>query len=383
MVMSRNQIALIIFLFSLLVFVFFGLKTYQNMSYFVPLADAVLHGRIDVAASGAMNELVPYAGKWFVVYPPMPAIAVLPFVLIWGIGFNQAIASILFAAVATALFFILTTKFTKKLWVSLALTALFSFGTNFFYTSLIGSSWYIAHILAIFFLICAMLMSINKKPFLSGMFLSFAFLSRLPTILAFPILLYFLLSKGKIRLKTILWFVVPILSAIIIFALYNLLRFGSFTQTGYSLIPGVLQEPWYQEGIFNLSYIPRQLNAIFLVFPKITPDFPYFLPSNIAMALWVTTPALLLLFFVKFKDKALGWFLLTALLVALPSLIHGTVGFTQFGYRFSLDYILFLLLPLIFVFERIGKLWTWIFVSLSVAINLWVVILFYLHIFHT
>ena len=349
----------------------------------MPLADAILHGRIDVSQTGAMNELVPYAGKWFVVYPPMPAIAVLPFVLIWGIGFNQVIASVVFAAAAVALFFILTTKFTKKLWVSLALTALLAFGTNFFYTSLIGSSWYIAHILAVFFLICALLMSINKKPFLGGLFLSFAFLSRLPTALAFPILLYFLLSKSKTRFKILFWFALPIVSAIIIFALYNALRFGSITQTGYSLILGVLQEPWYQEGIFNLNYIPRQLNALFLVLPKITNSFPYFLPSSVGMALWITTPALLLLFLIKFKDKAVGWFLLTALLVAIPSLIHGTVGFTQFGYRFSLDYILFLLIPLIFVFERIGKWWTWIFVSLSIAINLWVVILFYLHIFST
>jgi len=383
MVMSRNQIAIIIFLLSLIILVFFAQKSFQHMNYFVPLADAILHGRIDVMPSGAMNELVPFAGKWFVVYPPMPAIAVLPFVAIWGIGFNQVIASIVFAAAAVALFFTLTTKFTKKLWVSLAPTALLAFGTNFFYTSLIGSSWYIAHILAVFFLICALLMAIDKKPSLSGMFLSFAFLSRLPTILAFPILLYFLLSKSKARFKTLVWFAVPIVSAIIIFGLYNALRFGSITQTGYSLIPGVLQEPWYQEGIFNLSYIWRQLNALFLAFPKITQNFPYFLPSSIGMALWVTTPALLLLFLVKFKDKAVKWFLLTALLVAIPSLIHGTVGFTQFGYRFSLDYILFLLIPLIFVFERIGRAWTWVFVSLSIAINFWVVILFYLHIFST
>ena len=383
MVMSRNQIVLIIFLISLTVLVFFAQKSFQHMNYFVPLADAILHGRIDVSQTGAMNELVPYAGKWFVVYPPMPALAVLPFVLIWGLGFNQVIASILFAAAAIALFFILTTKFTKKIWVGLALTALFGFGTNFFYTSLIGSSWYIAHVLAVFFLICALLMSINQKPSLSGMFLSFAFLSRLPTILAFPVLLYFLLSKSKTRFKTLLWFALPIVSAIIIFALYDYLRFGSITQTGYSLIPGVLQEPWYKEGIFNLSYIPRQLSVLFLAFPKITGDFPYFLPSSVGMALWITTPALLLLFLVKFKDKALKWFLLTALLVAFPSLIHGTVGFTQFGYRFSLDYILFLLLPLAFVFERLGKLWTWIFVSISIAVNLWVVILFYLKIFST
>lgn len=372
-----------VFVIALAVYAFFCLKTYQHMNYFVPLADAMLHGRLDVTPQGAMNELVPYAERWFVVYPPMPAIAVLPFVLFWGVKFNQVGASVLFAAAAVALFFYLTTKLTKKLWVSFALTALFAFGTNYFYTSLIGSSWYIAHVLAVLFLICALIFSIDKRPSLAGMFLAFSFLSRLPTILAFPIMLYFLLQKDKNRLKTLLWFLLPIASVIIIFALYNFLRFGSITQTGYSLIPGVLQEPWYKEGIFNFSYIPRQLDALFLALPKFSFDFPYMLPSNSAMALWLTTPALILLFLTKFKNKASTWFLLTALLVAIPSLTHGTVGFTQFGYRFSLDYIIFLILPLVFIFERISKFWSWFFVSLSISINLWVVILFYLHLFST
>ena len=381
--MKNKYFALIVFVVVLAVYGFFCQKTYQYMNYFVPLANSILHGHLDVSPSGAMNELVPYAGRWFVVYPPMPAIVVLPFVFLWGTGFNQVIASVLFAAAAVALFFILTTKLTKKIWVSLALTALFGFGTNFFYTSLIGSSWYIAHVLSVFFLICALLMATGKKPFLAGLFLVFAFLSRLPTALAFPILLYFLLEKEKKKTDKILWFFLPVILGGIVFALYNLARFGSLTQTGYSMIPGVLSEPWYRYGIFSIRYIPSQLQAIFSSWPKISGHFPYFLPSYTAMALWLVTPALLLLPLVKFKDRAIRWFLFTAFLVAIPSLVHGEIGFTQFGYRFSLDYILFLLLPLIFVFERIGKWWTGFFVGLSIAINLWVVILFYLHLFST
>lgn len=381
--MKIKYIVLVIFIIAFAVYAFFCQKNYQHMNYFVPLADAILHGRIDVSQTAAMNELVPYGGKWFVVYPPMPAIAVLPFVLFWGAKFNQVGTSVLFAAAAVALFFVLTTKFTKELWVGLSLTALFGFGTNFFYTSLIGSSWYLAHVLTVFFLICSMLSATSKKPFLTGMFLSFAFLSRLPAILAFPILIYFLLEKEKKKMGILFWFALPVLLGILLFALYNLARFGSLTQTGYSMIPGVLSEPWYRFGIFSVQYIPSQLEAIFASWPRIYNHFPYFLPLNSAMALWLTTPALLLLLLVKFKDRALKWLLLTAILVAVPSLIHGEIGFTQFGYRFSLDYILFLLLPLIFVFERIGKFWVGIFVFLSIAINFWAVFLFYLHLFST
>ena len=100
------------------------------------------------------------------------------------------------------------------------------------------------------------------------------------------------------------------------------------------------------------------------------------------MALWITTPALLLLFLVRRHDKYVVALLVTALLVALPSLLHGEIGFTQFGYRFSLDYIIFLLLPLAAVFERINWRWVAAFVGASVLINFWVVILFQVGRFH-
>ncbi|MCV4933129.1 hypothetical protein OFC23_32155, partial [Escherichia coli] len=40
---------------------------------------------------------------------------------------------------------------------------------------------------------------------------------------------------------------------------YNYARFGSFLDFGYSRIPGVLAEPWYNHGIFSIYYIPRQI----------------------------------------------------------------------------------------------------------------------------
>src|SRR5688500_14993791 len=50
-----------------------------QVDYFVPLADAFLHGRLglDVMPSN-LNELVPRNGLALVVYPPMPAIVLLP-----------------------------------------------------------------------------------------------------------------------------------------------------------------------------------------------------------------------------------------------------------------------------------------------------------------
>jgi len=316
----------------------------------------------------------------------MPAVILIPFTLIFGSSFNQAIASILIAAASVSIFYLLATRFTKRLWVQILMTILFAFGTNFSFSALIGSAWHFAHIIAVFFLLLALLESTGKKrPIIIGFLYSAAFMARLPVFLAFPIFLYLILkdSRRDQIVKKLMLFFVPVVFILGLFGIYNFVRFGSFFQTGYSLIPGVLQEPWYKYGIFSVHYISRQLQAIFLSMPKFSVHFPYFLPTSYAMALWLTTPALFLLFGVRTKDKYSVVFLLTAILIALPSLMHGTVGFSQFGYRFSLDFIVFLLLPLIAVFERIGWKIAGIFVAVSMAINLWVAILYVLVIFKT
>jgi hypothetical protein len=58
------------------------------------------------------------------------------------------------------------------------------------------------------------------------------------------------------------------------------------------------------------------------------------------MSLFLTTPAFLWVFIALRevrRDVVVGATALAALLALLPDLFHGTVGFQQFGYRFSID----------------------------------------------
>ena len=63
-----------------------------DLDYFVPLADAFLHGRLGlIDAPSWLNEVVPAAGGLaYVVYPPMPAILLTPVVWLVGPEFEQA-----------------------------------------------------------------------------------------------------------------------------------------------------------------------------------------------------------------------------------------------------------------------------------------------------
>jgi hypothetical protein len=301
----------------------------------------------------------------------MPAFALIPFVLVFKLRLSQVFPQIIYASLAGVVYYLFLNKIAKPK-IALTLTALLLFGTNFFMTSLIGRSWYFAHICAVLFLALALYFSVSKKPLLTGLFYIFAALSRLPVFLALPALLYFLKPQKKDWLKLF----VPIALGVLIYFAYNYVRFGSIIETGYSLIPGVLAEKWFSKGIFSLWYIPRNLEAIFIYLPKIIPQFPFIKISSQGMALWLTTPALLLIVF-SFKNRTSKVMLLTSILILVPSLIHGTVGFSQFGYRFSLDAILLLLVALIPAFEERPRL-AIALIAISVFINLFAVLSFYL-----
>jgi hypothetical protein len=382
--MKRTYWAILFFVVCFSVYFLFANKDFQHLNYFVPLADSFIHGKVDIESKPYLNELVSINNKYYVVYPPMPAVVLIPIVFFTGLNFNQTYASIFFAALAVAIFFLLTDSIFKKRHTSILLTILFAFGTNFFFTALVGSSWYIAHILAVFFLLLALyFVYVKNLPIWSGIFLACAFLSRLPVILAIPIFIYIIISKNQNnKWLKISYFLIPIIIAIALFGFYNFYRFGSFLQAGYPLIPGVLNEPWYSKGILSISYVSRNLQAMFWTFAKISTNFPYFLPSNFAMAIWLATPALLLIFWTNWKNNLVKALLLTALLVAIPNLTHGCVGFSQFGYRFSLDFIIFLLIPLGFAIEKINWKITLFMVALSLLVNFWVAFLYLKGIFH-
>jgi hypothetical protein len=368
---------LIIAFVALLVF-FFSRGPSPGQNHFVYLADAFLHGRLGVLDGGtALAEIVPFNGNYFVVYPPMPAVLLLPFVALFGTSFDQGLMSIFLACLCVAATWFMLKKTgvngNKALW----LTALFGFGTCFWFTAAVGSAWYIEHISAALFLTLAIIFALYKKsPFLIGLLLGFAFLSRLPVILSFPFFLLLIYQQNrswKPRLKQTTCFLIGLGIIVAVYELYNFGRWGVFSDLGYTLIPGIQQDPYFTSGIFSPSYIPRHIYAFFFQGPILLNDFPYFEPNWMGLGLFFTTPAFLYIF--KGPWNKLSKYAALAVICILPILItHGTVGFTQFGYRFSLDFTPFLML---LVAKGMSESLVWqekALIILSVLINLWGVV---------
>ena len=346
------------------IYLFSAERDPSAFDYFVRLADAFLNGRLYLLeAPSWLNELVPGGGGWYVVYPPVPALMLIPFVAVFGIEFPQQVASCLFGAVTVGLVWLLLGRFALDLRRRFWLTAAFGFGTVFWYVAETGSAWYIGHVCAVMFSAAAVLLALDRRwPVLVGLFLGLAAISRLPVALAsFGVWLLVLGVGWPLRIpehrvlafrRTILFGIGMAVPVLLYFG-YNLERWGTILDQGYTRIPGVLEDPIYAEhGIFSIEYIPRHLYAIFLQSWNYVDDPPFLQPNWMGLALFLTTPLLIYLVRARLQDPRVLASALATALVAIPIVTHGNVGLAQFGYRFSLDVQVFLWVILATVFER-------------------------------
>lgn len=139
--------------------------------------------------------------------------------------------------------------------------------------------------------------------------------------------------------------------------IYNYLRFDSFFETGYRYHvphPFPLSEN-YAYGETSLIHIPANLYVFFIKPPapllanehSFVFRFPYLKADPWGMAIWFTSPLFLFLLFRFRKNKYFLSSLLTTVCIAMPIFTYFSVGFAQFGYRYTLDFLPFLFLLLI------------------------------------
>ena len=320
----------------------------QPLAYFVPLADAFLHGRIYVTeAPSWLSELVPATVGWYVPYPPMPAVVLLPFVALFGPEVPQQMVSALVGAMSVGLLFLAIGRLGVGGRTRFGLVAVFAFGTVLWWGASEGSAWLFAQAVAVFFSAAALLLATHRRaPILVGLFLGCATISRLPVGLTAPFFLALAVgiplpfNRADVRraLRPAMGFSVGLAIPVALYAVYNLARWGTPIDMGYVLIPGVLQDPIYADhGILSIFYIPRHLYAIFLRSFDLRAEFPWFRPSWWGLSLLLTTPLYLWLAHAPWRDPRVRWACAGIGLALIPIVTHGNVGITQWGYRFSLD----------------------------------------------
>jgi hypothetical protein len=368
-------------------YVIAGLGVTTDYDYYGRLAHSFLQGQWWLnEAPPWLNELVPCGpDRWCVVYPPLPAILAMPFALVLPATFAQVLVSRIAGGVSAGILFVALRAFGAPRAVAIAGALLSTFGTTLLFSSVDGRAWYAAHAVAMPFLSAALLFAARgERAWLVGACIGLAALARLPVAAAAPALALLFARRADVSYPRALGAIVlGGLPFALVYVGYDLLRWGSIFDSGYvQLTQG---DVFFTRGLFSPFYLPRHFYAIFLEPPDFVDGTPFFLrPRGIGMALFLTTPAFLWLFAGLRglrREVGVAAVAAAALLALVPDIFHGTVGFQQFGYRFSLDAQAFLVTLALVGDARGGANWrsrpSWLFIGivmLSIVINIYATI---------
>ena len=175
----------------------------------VRLADAFLHGRLDVANGKDLLGFLDFAcqpypcaegSKYYPLEPPGTALVILPGVALFGLNINQTLVSIVIGAITAGVVYQVSRRLTENIWHQLFLTAMFIFGTVYWWNSVYGGVWYFNHAVAALFLFAAVYETLaSKRPFTAGIFLGAAYITRLPTVWTAPFFLIMFADFSKLR----------------------------------------------------------------------------------------------------------------------------------------------------------------------------------------
>jgi hypothetical protein len=333
---------------------------------YLPLASAWLHGRVDLDGSYyTWIELALYHGQWFVPFPPTPTVAVLPFVAVFGQTFDTSLTSAIAGAAGVWLMWGLLLQLGLNRRTAVFLTVTWAFGSEFFWTSVVGGTHLFAETLAATLVLAVLRLALARRaPVLAGLLLGAAVGARLPVVFVLPLVvgLYAGLptrlgrpSREQVAETAAVG--LGMLGPALGIAAYNVLRFGSPLEFGYGLITSrdgesVLSEPWYTHGIMSPLYIPRGLYAMLGRQWEFVEEFPWLHPTWAGQAVTFTMPILGWLIRAPLREPLAAYALGSAGLIVLVELMHGETGYAQFGYRFIVDALPLLWLVLALVFRR-------------------------------
>ncbi|MEJ7861376.1 MAG: hypothetical protein WKF90_07025 [Pyrinomonadaceae bacterium] len=439
---SKNKIHNIVILIgsivvgTFLIYYFCNPKPQFFYDYTFRVADNFLHGALGFKEKPPswLNEFVPFENNWYSVFPFGSVLTMLPFALFKVFGLINDMPSAFISALTASLiclFLLLMAREYDYGWNKRILLALgILFGTWMWTNESMASAWQLALGFAMVGELGAIYFTVFKpRPLLAGAFFALAFGNRTEVLLTAPIFMFLLaqtdLNRRGVKMsekaesnvlnstfeehayekqaslahpngsnfsenfrsfvslflsrwKTLALFcAVPFILGVLTL-IYNYIRFHSPTDFGYARIPGVLDEPWYNHGIFSLYYIPGQAYEMLWKPWEFKDKFPYLVPNPFSASILWSSPFILLALRFGARAKILKYASWTAIFILTFLLwMHGNSGGWQFGYRYAM-----VLLPWIFLIllENSPKkitLLEWVFYIFSIMVNAYSVYLFH------
>jgi hypothetical protein len=411
---SAYRIEVVLFLVSFVVLASFSSQRFLRQSaapHFIYQAQSWLEGRLDVDPEVLPNledwacvrqvggkkvrcegRLLP-SDRWYVSFPSFPAVVMLPFVALHGYQFNDTSFGVIVGALAVALFYSLLRFLAKEGETerdrneNIALALILAFGTLFFYCAIRGEVWFSAEVMGVA-LTCLYARNAVRahRPVLAGVFFSMATLTRTPLLFAGLFFVLEALCPGPDRLEQLRalgasWkpaarklglFALGAAPLALLAAAYNLYRFGRPGEFGHAfLYNNRVNADIDRYGLFDLTYLQRNLEAAFLKLPRLSLDPLQLGYDPHGLSLLLTLPLLVFLVIPKKRPRLTLPLWLTVAVCALPGLFYQNTGYMQFGFRFSLDYTPYLLLLFAIGGWSLRHRGVLAAVALGVLVNFW------------
>jgi hypothetical protein len=366
-----------------------------------------------------MNDFALYDSKWFISFPPFPAILMMP--LVWLSGspenFRDGQFIVWLAGIGPAVLFLVfeklrrTGRSERSEVDNVRLALLFAFGSVYFFTAVQGTVWFAAHVVGVGLAALFVLFALDcERPILAGAMIGCMFLTRTTTLLVGIFFAFeavrlahgsrpwptegslFERATGVLRdadravlIKLVARFSVPILIAFAFASWINNARFHNPAPWAFG--HEYLQVGWKTRidrwGLFSVHFLPRNLAVMLGSLPwKPGPSDPkvplelagltfnvsHWVISGHGLALWFTTPVYLWLIRPKKIDFLWGAIAIAGLGPCVMNLLYQNSGWFQFGYRFSNDYAIFLFVLLCISVRRLSRAF-WVAAAWAILMN--------------
>jgi hypothetical protein len=401
----EHRVDIGLFLFTLVAYAISSGDMFGHQSqapHFVWLADAFLHGQLHTtAAPPNLNDWVRIGDRWYVSFPPFPAVLMMPFVALEGLRFNDVAFTVVFGALNVALLYRLLRRIAehgeegtppgRPSFEHAVIALVYGFGTLAWSCAIRGEVWFTAETVGVTLTLLYLHASLGARhPALAGLFIACAAITRTPLAFAaifFPLEAVFAgrqvtcaglrevfadpKRRGEVFKKLVLY-LLPIAAVAAPTAYMNWVRFGKLTEFGHShLYANRVNAQIQKYGLFHYQFLERNLHSAFTRLPVIQ-----FNPLRIGfdgegMSLFVTTPLFAWLLWPKEKPAPLYRSLwITTAVVAVPGFFYQNSGWYQFGFRFSLDYTPYLIVLLSLGRRPLTRAF-WALALFGVAVNAW------------
>ena len=349
-------------------------------------------------------------GRGLLPFPPLPAIVLMPLVAIWGIATDQRILSVGLGAIDVGLAWWVLGRLPITRSVRLATTLFFAFGTVFWYASQLGTTWFLAHVVALAPALLAVGIALggdrdatgedheppespiddvldavhrrepllDRRQALAGLLFGIACTARLTIAFGAPFFLF--VGGGGSWFRRGLSAAVGASIPIGLLLAFNLVATGSLVNPAYEYLYQLEAYGWPglnyhgEWAIEDPRYLPQNAEIMFLnsplLFPDATPNAigpgrelcvdtkirglfdpncPIALPNDVGMSVLLTSPAYLLaipILRAVRRSRLVAGAVIAIVAISFVNLMHFSQGWVQFGYRFSNDTVMFAL-PLV------------------------------------